>query len=640
MRSPKFLGKNLLFDTFKRMRPMTVLFSIVLCLGMPVACLLAFSGLNGPEFEGEYLINASDAIAHILGREYVLLSAAFGVFAGCTVMRRYMKRQSAVLFASIPVRREKLFLVNYTSGWFSYLLATLISVLLTCGVFTIYGVIGQTGGLFSCLGAGFIWFFFAYSLTAFAGSLCGLTSIQFLFVCGILAYLPATVALTSFLVDDVFFEYINVNYYLSADIMEYLSPVVRLFVNVAESFIEDTGAEGLRYLYSGALWYALAALAFCVLTVLVLRVRKHEKAGAPIVFNLLNSVVKYAVMLPCTLLTGIIFYVTDSLIFMIVGFAIGAVLSFMLMNVILAKNPRAYFTGIKGLGIFAVCFAACFTLLVVDPMGVDEYIPSPDAVKSASIYLNGTEMEFTDKEDIEAINALMDAAQSDDSEFDFKYMGTYSSGRSMSVNVVYRMNAGVDFAKSAFLSDTSAAYEALNHLLTSQKYREMVFFEAEEYLDNEYIEGVTVEFMVISDGYQVWDGAYISKREAQRILEIIKECETPIVSSELGPQVATLRAGYQSGGIPIYYHHSDEIHSMLSDAHFEYPAMKIDRYLSGCTAVRLGTGEEYTDAAKIKELYLRSAGFDPGYILADSFSTENEATFFFGGCQVTTYLYD
>ena len=638
MRLPKFLGRNLLTDTYKRMRPMTVLFSIVLGLCMPVLCLLMLSTNSTPGSS----FDISKAMAHIIGREYVLLSAAFGVFAGCIVMRRYMKRQSAVLFASVPVRRERLFLINYASGWLSYLTATAIALALTCGVFLLYGSLSQIGGFFECMGAGIIWFFFAYSLTAFAGTLCGLTSIQFLFICVILAYLPATVAMTSFLVDDVFYEFINVNYYLSADVMEYLSPVVRLFMNVIESFLDSSfdAHDGVHHLYSGWLWYTLVAAALCALSVFVLRVRKHERAGAPIMFGWLNTVVKFAVMIPCTLLTGIVFYVTESLLFMIVGFAVGAVLSFMLMNVILEKNPRAYFNGIKGLGIYVLCFGACFALLAIDPMGVNELIPSASSVKSASIYLDGVQVTFTDAEDIERVNTIMKVAQEDEAEHRYGQLDFYSI-HSMNVNVVYELGGGIPFAKYAFLSSTFTVNEELSELLMSEEYREAVKAQAEEQLDNEYIEDVSLEYIANYSGEYGYSTAHLSKEEAKRMLELIESNYRYFVSRELGPQVATLRVGYTAYGIPIYYEYMEEIHSLIpyGDRAY-YPTPDINKYLARMDKVRLGTGEEFTDHGIIKEMFLKSAGLNPSHLLMDSISPENEVTFICGGQEWITYLYD
>lgn len=640
MKLPKFLDKkSLLLNAYKRMRPMTVLFSIVLGLCMPVLCLLMLStGSTSVDY-----LDISKVLAHIMGREYVLISAAFGVFAGCSVMRSYTKRQSAVLFASLPVRREKLFLINYASGWLSYLTATVISVVLTCGVFLMYGGLSQIGGLFSCMGAGIIWFFFAYSLTAFAGSLCGLTSIQFLFTGTILAYLPAVTALTAFLVDDVFYEFINVNYYLSAETMEYLSPVVRLFVNVIESFADTlNGHDGVHHLYSGWLWYTLAAVALTAFATLILRLRKPERAGTPIVFSGLNSVVKYAIMIPCTLLMGIVFYVTESLLFMVVGFAVGAVLSFMLLNVILEKNPRAYFKGIRGLGIYVLCFGAIFAMLAIDPFGVNEYIPSPESAKSATIYLDGVPVEFTDKDDIERVNAIMKAAQEDEVEQRYYYLSDgYYGLHSMNVIVVYELGGGIPFAKYAFLASTSTVNEEYSELLMSDEYREAVKAQAEEQLNNGYIEDISLEYIANYNGEYGYSTAHLSKEEAKRMLELIEDNYRFFVSRELGPQVATLHLGYTAYGIPIYYEYMEEIHSQIPHREREYyPTADINKYLARMDKVRLGTGEEFTDRGIIRDMFLKSEGFNPSHTLMESYSPENEVTFICGYQEWITYLYD
>lgn len=673
MKSLKFSNKNLFYNTVKRFRPMLVLFSIALCLCMPVVCMLVFSSEVSSNLYSVSLSNTAEALAHIIGREFLVASSAFGVFAGCTVRRYDMNRRSAVLLASLPVRREKLFAIEFGAGWVCYLGATAITLVFTAIVYLIYGVIGEIVWLLACVGAGFMWFFFFYALTLFIGMLCGMTSIQFLLTAVAVFYLPATLGLIVSLAGNTFYRFIDTSYYVSGVVLKSISPFIRLIYDLVESFIVEEPLDGIWPLYRGALIYFVAALVLSALCIPVLRKRKHERAGSPIMYSRVNGVVKYAVIVPCALLTGLIFYVTESVVSMIWGLAIGGVLSFMLMNVILEKNARAYFKGIKGFGIFAACFAVCFTLLAADPANMDEYIPSPAFTDRVHIALGNETVAFTEEEDIEAVNRIVKYAQTDDYSphgyydyydyygYDYGYQEgddsyTYplnaqydnpmygnADNYYMTVRVVYFPKVGLPISKYIYLDNISGVRDDVERLWNSSETRN-AFIDVALAGDSDFADYANTGTLYVCTGGEVLstDDENLYKGKMNLLLTELKKVDAPMYSDSMGPVVAVIEHG--SGyTFPIYYNEAyAAVHTVIADTVEEpIPTEGLDLLLENVDKATVETAEgkqEYTAPEKIKELYLAGVGvhaWDIPYSLGDRVTFSDEE----GTGNYYTYLY-
>lgn len=668
MKSLKFSNKNLFYNMVKRFRPMLLLFSIVLCLCIPVVCMLIFSSESSSSYYESDLSNTADAIAHIMGRGFLLASAAFGVFAGCAVRRYDMNRRSAVLLASLPVRRERLFAIEFGAGWVCYLGATVITLVFTTVVYTMYGVTGEIVGLLACVGAGAIWFFFFYALTLFIGTLCGMTSIQFLLTAVVVFYLPATLGLIVSLAGNTFYRFIDTSFYISSEVLMRICPCIRLVVDIAESVMVEEPMDGILPLYQGALIYLVAALVLSGLCIPILRTRKHERAGSPIMYSRVNGVVKYAVIVPCTLLTGQIFYVTRSVVAMIWGLIIGGVLSFMLMNVILEKNARAYFKGIKGFAVFAACFAVCFTLLAIDPANMDEYIPSPSFTDRVNIELGSETVTFTDSDDIEMVNRIVDHAQKKSEvsvshnsygyydyyvyDYDSKplYDDDYAYPQNayynnpmfdnaenyyMTVWVVYYPKVGLPISKYIYLGDIEEVRDDVERLWNSAQTRN-AFIDSALALDADYADHANTGTMHVCTGGEVLstDDESLYKDKMNLLLTELKKVDAPMYSDSMGPVVAVIEhdSGYT---FPIYYNEVYAgVHTVLADIVDEpLPTEGLDELFEDVDkAVVTGeeSGIEHTDREKIKELYLASIGvhnWDSPYPVGDRVTfSNNEGT--------------
>ena len=227
----------------------------------------------------------------------------------------------------------------------------------------------------SMFGYSVLIFFTVYFITVFVGMFCGTTGVQFVMTGVVLFIVPATMACVLLLMDE-HMVYLDISWYLE-NIILYTSPIIRLF------WLYDLPLGVIEIIL-----YALSALVFAVLALLVYLRRGNENAGNPIVFSRAATFLKFIIMIPTTIAMGVWFGEMGGGLWQIFGFIAGAVLTFMLINAVFTKNARAIFKGVRGLIVFLVIFGVCFVALVFDVLKYDEYIPGDNLVSRVQISIN------------------------------------------------------------------------------------------------------------------------------------------------------------------------------------------------------------------------------------------------------------
>ena len=234
MKLPRISDKNLLFNQIKRNFPMLLLFTIIFMLAVPLCTMISLGQdacrpVNFSDYQ-EYLNAVHDYGANVakgIGYAAVILSVLMGVFAACSVSRYLMNRTSAVLFGSLPVRREKQLAIHFLTGAICYAASLILASFVELLVLAAKGYAGHFSIYLSYAGMGFVGFLVFYALTLFIGMVCGMTSMQFVMTGVAVFYLPATwgLLLSCF---DTFYANTDLSYYFSWNINKFLSPVLRL----------------------------------------------------------------------------------------------------------------------------------------------------------------------------------------------------------------------------------------------------------------------------------------------------------------------------------------------------------------------------------------------------------------------------
>lgn len=615
MKLPAISDRNLLMNQLKRSLPMLLLFTIILVLTVPLCAMLSLGQdtLN-PVYYSNYqdYLNALDQfaedIAKGIGYAVVILSSFMGVFAGCTVCRYLMNKTSAVLFGSLPVRREKQLAVSFLTGAVYYLGALLFASLLGLAVFASNGALAQFPIYLEYGLTSVVFFFLFYTLTQLFGMLCGMSSMQFVMTGLCLAYLPATIALL-LVTADQFYTHLDLTYYFTWDLAQKLSPAARMFFTVQNPL------SLLEYVVFG-----LLSVLLLLLSGWIYRHRDNAKAGQPFVFDRVASVAKYMLMVPATLFVGCFFYMLESTGWMIAGLAIGAVLSFMLLNVLFSKNARAFFQNIKGLCIYAVAFAACFLLVALDPLGADDYIPAADDLQYVSIDQWGENLQLKTKENIEAVNQIVKyaAEQKNGDSTGLYYPGpiSYYAG-SEHFRVIYKLKNGVVLSRYIQFEQSEALKPYYDQIYSSQEMTDALW-DCFDQMETVMASGLAYQ----KEGYY-YEQFELPQDRAEAFKTLYKQaCGEHIFSSDRGPVIMSISDGNYE--YPIYLHDdfADCIsylvkHNLYTTSGQLPTKDHLDEFLAGITSATLYNengekAETVTDKDQIKQLYENSCGFVSG----------------------------
>ncbi len=400
-------GKYLLGE-LKRSWPKMVLYFIILVLTTVLPLLmmditkLQFSPGGHRTYEEALLIKSNRILSSMIDYTPILaeLSMLIAVFAGCYVTKILNNKVSADFYHSTPLRRENIFLTRVINGIISFLIPFSISisiVALMCiatphaegFAFAVFIQILKN------IGYALLAFFMIFSVTVFAGMLCGTTVMQ-LIITAYLCFVTFVYYASVFLTLEKFTNIFDATWYLENDSAIKLLPFFRFFAN-----------EGIKAISGAELWfYGIGSLLLLVGALALYKFRRIEKAGTPIVFGGFATFFRYSVIIPTTLLGGLFFKLlvgTD--IWYYIGLIIATVLCFMLLNTIIEKNARKMFSGIKGLAIYIVAMAVVIMLVAFDTFGIDSYVPNVNNIRSVNVTLRNDIREITFKDE-GVINAV------------------------------------------------------------------------------------------------------------------------------------------------------------------------------------------------------------------------------------------
>lgn len=354
----------------KRSWTRAVLYFIVIMLCFPVAILMEMTGNSAMDFED------------ILPLFYVLVMC-IAVCAGLSATSYLSGKSSSVFLHSVPLKRENIFFVKYSVGAIDFLAAlflnsVLVLIILLTEATPVGNVVAFTDTilyLIGILGNCCIAFVTIYSITTLSGVLGGTQSMQFLlslfFNFVILVYYICFYAV--FL---NYSEYIYADYYATYESFCKIAPILR-FASISGNPL--TWGEAIGFLIFSAL--------IVFLSLFIYKHRKVERAGTPIVFSGFASVLKYLIIIPSTIFLGLFFesMAGNGGAWTVAGLALGAILSFMLVNTVLHKSARSMFQGKKGFAVYCVVFSAVFACIVFNAFGIDGYVPNADNVSYVKI---------------------------------------------------------------------------------------------------------------------------------------------------------------------------------------------------------------------------------------------------------------
>lgn len=314
---------------------------------------------------------------------FILGTLALGVVAAWNGFSYLHSAGKVDLYHALPVKREKLFLIQVLIGAVDYIIPALLWFVLSCAVAGVKNVFTlETAAALACNWLlGLIFCMYAFSIAALAMMLTGrlLTGIL---GTAVFFFLDIVVGAIVFGFQSVFY---NTMIGVRSDLFWGIGPKVLSPLNLADAaFFSWYQGNGWRL----ALTAAAAAVLLLALSLLIYRKRPSEAAGKAMAFFRAGECIKVILSATAALAFGLIFGEAtgaSSDFWMIFGLLLGYVFIYALIQMIYTLDIRKCFSGkaafLAGLvitfGITAICR--------FDLTGFDSYLPAQDKIETIAV---------------------------------------------------------------------------------------------------------------------------------------------------------------------------------------------------------------------------------------------------------------
>lgn len=328
-----------------------------------------------------------------------LLMAAICIFAvlcGITGYQYLHSRTKIDLLHSIPVKREKLFMVQYVSGLLFFLVPYILCMLICLliggfqGVVTARHILCSVGGV----GLGTLYFLMIYHVAILAMMLTGKILVGVLGTAVLCGIGPAVSMLQSRMCSTFFETYFTTVSDTDTAFRSALSPV-GAYVYVSGRLSGDGKFPGVFLLAA-----VLLTVVLLVLDLWLYHRRPSEAAENAMAFGRTESIIKVCMIVPASLWVGVFlgsFNSSDTSV-AIGWFIFGIVISLLILHTVVEFIYHMDFRGILGrkwsLLVAAVLAFACTAVFYFDLTGYDSYLPGEDKIESMAVYTSNFNGRF------------------------------------------------------------------------------------------------------------------------------------------------------------------------------------------------------------------------------------------------------
>lgn len=339
--------------------------------------------------------NARELVLEAAVINSTVIAALYGLAAACILFSWMYKARSANFFASLPVRRETMFLTNYVTGLLYCILPNLAVALLIMlsGGAVEADLMKDACIWFAMSGLGFV---FYYSFAVFCAILVGhLVALPLLY--GVLNF-------TAVVVEAIVVSLLHLFVYglpsLNDLKLQWLSPLFDVLeegrINVEYARINDlyqsVGVSGWGYLLA----LAGVGVVFFLLAFALYRCRRMEAAGDVIAVRTLRPVFLYCFTAGCSLVIGWLLAALilgnrerASFLTVVICMIFGAALGFFAGQMMLRKTLRVFGKGDwKRYGLVCCAVVAVMLSCRLDLFGYSRYVPEAEQVERVSVSWN------------------------------------------------------------------------------------------------------------------------------------------------------------------------------------------------------------------------------------------------------------
>ncbi len=478
---------------------LAVISLVVYFLVGPIATLLKLSAVTRPGHYGDSITGKpllsrqlADVAEWFSSDSWIFLAFSAVVLAaviGCVMFFYLQQRRQVNFYHSQPVRRTRLFTVQYLCGLLLNLLPlflmTAISFLLPVAYG--FGAALDIGAIFSHLGYLLLFTVASYSIAVFSGQLTGTVPTQIVLNC-LLQFCVPLAALLFQLMSEMFFSTYTGSSLLSAAV--WYSPccaAVCLWMEMGTNLPRAAVMQGVPFETGMVLAQLGISLLGTAASLILYKKRPGEATGRALVYPVSEPILKFYLMLIVSIAAGIVFFGIGNNFFFYFAVIAFALLTHMACEVIIWHDFRAMLRRMPQCAVLLVLVLLTVGIFRFDLIGFDRYLPQPEKVAEVVLTMPGEallneEAAFSDDAEVkDAVYAILEPVVEGELYQNSKFEGENSEVDSnrgstkISMNVLYHLQNGRSVARIYRDVPIEAVQEGYQKLYDETSYKEAYF---------------------------------------------------------------------------------------------------------------------------------------------------------------------
>ena len=395
----KISFSKLLKEDMKRRSWLIALVSVLLFIAQPVIILFLVEGLMDSANEGlmtlaEVKTDYMDLIGFEENYLVAILLILFAVLIGISGYAYLHSRVQLDFYHSLPVKRQKWFLVQLVSGLLIFAVPYFLSTVLSLLVGVANGIMeaGIFAAAMECFIINILGFMVIYLTSILAMIMTGKILIGIMGFCTFLAYGPGVVFVLNNLIGRFFTTAIGEQVYGMA---YSLSSPILLWMKVREKWQVYDKETVSAWIYLGIL--ILLVIVLFGLCMWLNTKRNTEAAEQSMAFSKTESVIKIMLVIPLSLAIGLLLSTMahrNFEVWFFIGILLGAVLINAIIEFIYHLDIRELFVRKLQLVLAMLITVVIGCIFQFDFIGYDSYLPAMEDVEQMALYSYGVNGSF------------------------------------------------------------------------------------------------------------------------------------------------------------------------------------------------------------------------------------------------------
>lgn len=391
------------------------------------------------------------------------------IVTGIAEFAYLFSRQKTDFYHSIPVKREKLFFVNYLNGLVMFVIPYVIFTLLTffvCGnMYKVSNYGNLLGTVVMDMIGNIVIYWAYYSVAVVAVMMVGHVVLAVLATGVFLSYNFMITFLINGLSSRFFNHFVNQGSYNGVFLPVFWQAQLATLMSDSKPIF-------------GILFMKLLATAVIgmVIALILYHFRKSEAAGNAIAFAPTKPVIRFLITVPVGLASGLLFEEmagSGKEVWFIFGLLVGSALTHAILQVIMEFDFKAAFRGRR-----CLFLSVCATFLIAcvywfDLTGYDAWVPQESKVQSAAICFNNF-VYYDDTDDTALKNMKLEGKDVKKLINLVNEIKNVNNGGNY-ISLEYRMKSGKNVRRQYYFHLTDSVKQKISELCNTTAYKEGVY---------------------------------------------------------------------------------------------------------------------------------------------------------------------